>query len=99
VRLVIEPGAAKDFDAAVNWYARVGRDLVAGFVAEMERRVAEVLAAPESYPFAPDQRDVRQAPATGRFPHAIVFVVRRDAVHVVAFAHPRRRPGYWGGPR
>ncbi len=62
VRLVIEPGAAKDFDAAVNWYARVGRDLAAGFVAEMVRRVAEVLAAPESYPFAPDQRYVRKAP-------------------------------------
>ena len=30
-----------------------------------------------------------------RFPHLIVYLPFGDAVHVLAFMHPRRRPGYW----
>ena len=40
-----------------------------------------------------------------RFPHLVVFMVLGDiagaTVHVLAFMHPRRRPGYWShrGPQ
>ncbi len=30
-----------------------------------------------------------------RFPHAIVFVERRDEYFVLAVSHLRRRPEYW----
>lgn len=29
------------------------------------------------------------------FPYGIVYFVRDDEVLVVAYAHERRRPGYW----
>lgn len=31
----------------------------------------------------------------GAFPYALVFVELPDVLHVVAFAHLKRRPGYW----
>ena len=30
-----------------------------------------------------------------RFPYSIVFVQRDDEIEVLAFAHRKRRPGYW----
>jgi hypothetical protein len=30
-----------------------------------------------------------------RFPHAVVFIELSNEIHVVAFAHLRRRPLYW----
>jgi len=32
-----------------------------------------------------------------RFPYAVVFLELRDEVRILAFAHSRRRPGYWRG--
>jgi toxin ParE1/3/4 len=32
-----------------------------------------------------------------RFPYAVIFVVAGETVEVLAFAHLRRRPGYWRG--
>jgi plasmid stabilization system protein ParE len=32
-----------------------------------------------------------------RFPYLIVYVVHKDRVWIVAFAHCRRKPGYWAG--
>lgn len=33
--------------------------------------------------------------ALRRFPFAVIFRVAHDVVRVVAFAHKRRKPGYW----
>ena len=30
------------------------------------------------------------------FPYRIVYYVRGDQVRIIAYAHERRRPGYWG---
>lgn len=32
-----------------------------------------------------------------RFPYFIVYLLRKDRVWVIAFAHCRRRPAYWSG--
>jgi hypothetical protein len=29
------------------------------------------------------------------FPYSIPYLVETDVVYIVAFAHQRRRPGYW----
>jgi hypothetical protein len=69
----------------------------------MRQRVGEVLEAPRSFPVFGDAKDVRCAHAVGRFPHLIVFMVIGDTgavtVYVLAFMHPRQRPGYWSHRR
>jgi hypothetical protein len=73
------------------------------FLAEMRHRVANVVEAPLSFPVFGDSTDARCAHAIGRFPHLVVFMVSGDTagrtVHVLAFMHPRQRPGYWAHRR
>jgi hypothetical protein len=61
----------------------------------MRQRVYDALEAPLSFPLFGDADDVRCAHAVGRFPHLIVFMLIDETVHVLAFMHPRQRPGYW----
>jgi hypothetical protein len=30
-----------------------------------------------------------------KFPYAVVFITHADAIHVLAYAHVKRRPLYW----
>ena len=39
---------------------------------------------------------VRRVPVS-RFPYYLAYLVTSDAIHVLAIAHERRRPGYWSG--
>ncbi len=94
-RLVIEPEAEEELEQAAARYEQAVEGLGAAFVTEMEHRVHDVLEAPESFPHFGDAGDVRCAHAIGRFPHLVVFMVARDAIHVLAFMNPRQKPGYW----
>ena len=49
---------------------------------------------PSCLPKHPADVRVRRA-VVARFPYAVVFVLLGDTVYVVAFAHGRRRYGYW----
>jgi hypothetical protein len=67
------------------------------FLDETSRIAAAILVAPESRPLdpaSPSGRNVRRA-KIGRFPWNMIYVVRSDGTFVLAFAHKRRRPGYW----
>jgi len=50
---------------------------------------------PFSFPVFGGADDVRCANAVGRFPHLVLFILAGESVHVLAFMHPRQRPGYW----
>ena len=30
-----------------------------------------------------------------RFPYALIYLIQADRCYIVAFAHAKRRPGYW----
>jgi hypothetical protein len=72
--------------------AKIG--LGADFVREVDRCVARIAATPEQFPRV--HRRCRRC-LTNRFPYAIFFEVRPDAVAIVAVGHTARRPGYWKG--
>jgi hypothetical protein len=94
--LVIEPEAESELEAAATRYEDAKEGLGVQFVAEMRRRVSEILEAPGSFPIFGDAKDVRCAHAIGRFPHLVVYLTADDeTVHVLAFMHPRQKPGYW----
>jgi len=99
IRLYVEPEAEEELEEATDRYEAAVPGLGQQFVAEMRQRVHDVLETPLSFPVFGDADDVRCAHAIGRFPHLVIFMLVGDivspTVHVLAFMHPRQRPGYW----
>jgi hypothetical protein len=95
VQLLIEPEAEAELEEAADRYEESVPGLGAAFLAEMRQRTHDVLAHPHTFPAFGSTDGVRCAHAIGRFPHLVVYMSTDEAVHVLAFMHPRRRPGYW----
>lgn len=95
VRLYIEPEAEAELEEAADRYTESVPGLGLEFLAEMRKRTREVLAHPDRFPVFAGVEGVRCAHAVGRFPHLIVYMVDGDSVRVLAYMHPRQRPGYW----
>lgn len=95
VRLYIEPEAEAELEETADRYADSVPGLGLEFLAEMRKRTRDVLAHPERFPWFAGVDDVRCAHSVGRFPHLIVYLVEGETVHVLAYMHPRQRPGYW----
>jgi toxin ParE1/3/4 len=62
------------------------------FIADLDDTVQRIHETPERW---------LQFPSAARrcllrsFPFAVVDAIEPDAIHVIAVAHGRRRPGYW----
>jgi hypothetical protein len=93
--IVIEPDAEIELETAALRYEASVPGLGGSFLDAMHGRMRDVLEAPLGFPLFGEADDVRCAHAVGRFPHMVIFLVSDDLVHVLAFMHPRRRPGYW----
>jgi toxin ParE1/3/4 len=96
-RLYIEPEAEAELEHAADRYEESVPGLGLEFLAEMRLRTSEVLDAPHRFPPYGGVHGVQCAHAVGRFPHLVVYMVVEDVVHVLAYMHPRQRPGYWLG--
>src|SRR5688572_1863294 len=63
-----------------------------------ERTINEAMATIAANPQAVavvSRRGDRQYVLKRRFPYSVVYVDDPDMIRVVAFAHHKRRPGYW----
>ena len=89
---VLHPAARSDLFAAGEYYEREGWALAGRFAAEMDRLVGEVCANPGVFRVF---RGETRRHFGGRFPYAVVYVDEPDRVLVLAFAHFKRRPGFW----
>ncbi|MBU1210392.1 MAG: type II toxin-antitoxin system RelE/ParE family toxin [Alphaproteobacteria bacterium] len=58
-------------------------------VGEAEKRIGEL---PEAHP--PAGEDARRY-LLKRFPYQLIYRVKGDEIQILAFAHLKRRPGYW----
>jgi plasmid stabilization system protein ParE len=96
--LRIDPEAEAELLEVARWYAARGGP-------ELQRRLlddtAAVLDSVRRWPgrFAALNRPKLDPPLrrarVRRFPYALVFVDLPSEIHVLAFAHLRRRPLYW----
>jgi len=95
----IEPEAEEELRAARDWYdekrAGLGRELVDA-AHEAVSRIREAPNVSVPVPGVPTELGARRV-FVRRFPYAVVFIELEDALSIVAFAHMRRRPGYWVG--
>ena len=86
------PEAAEELADAAGFYeSRVG-GLGAAFADAVEQAITLIREYPEiGTPFGRSRRRV----LVRGFPYAVIDEHRPDGILVLAFAHVRRRPGYW----
>lgn len=79
---------------AVQFYENRCAGLGLDFEREIKVAIEFIQQSPERWPV---RKDGTRRYLIHRFPYFVIYVLRKDHVWVVAFAHCRRRPGYWSG--
>jgi hypothetical protein len=77
---------------AVEFYEHRCAGLGLDFEQEVKAALELIGQSPERWPV---RTDGTRRYLTHRFPYFVVYVLHEDHVWVIAFAHCRRRPGYW----
>jgi len=91
------PEAREEYLGALDWYDDRERGLGSRLGDELDATVDFVREWPEA---APPYRGRKVNPmvrrkATDVFPYGVIYFVRDGELVVVAYAHQKRRPGYW----
>jgi toxin ParE1/3/4 len=92
-----EPEADEELLAAARWYDQNRPGLGVEFLAAIDATVKLIQRHPAGGRRVPRVR--KTIPARRmmlrRFPYAVVYLELEHEIRVLAFAHHRRRPGYW----
>jgi plasmid stabilization system protein ParE len=92
--LRIDVRASAELAEAVRWYESKHRGLGAEFLNEVAQTVERVATTPDAgSPLSEDHKTRRLL--VPRFPYQLVYRVRETELVIIAFAHVKRRPGYW----
>lgn len=97
--LIVEPEAEEEIEAAILWYEQLGRDSAGASFTRFR---------PRSIVFSVSPAPVRRCRTFSRssrcggvrsraFPTTSSTWKTSVAIHLLAVAHDRRRPGYWSG--
>ena len=90
--VVSHPEADEELEAAALWYEERQPGLGDDFLDEFEEILHRIVIAPERWRrILGDNRKLN----FNRFPYAIVYSVRADAIYIKAVMHLHRRPFYW----
>lgn len=91
-RIELHPEAIIESRESARWYAARSPAAAEAFVAEIDRAVTEVQSDPERWSIF--YLGLRRY-LMPTFPYAMIYRIVEDTVQILAFAHARRRPGYW----
>lgn len=95
--LVVEPEAERELEEAVSWYEQQRPGLGARLLDSVAAAVQRLRRFPHSgasVPDVPADLPARQILVPG-FPYSVIYLPSEATVYVLAFAHQRRKPGYW----
>ena len=85
--------ASDELTEAVGWYERQRAGLGGEFFEAILEALDRISEAPEAgSPFG--GIDARRVLVLG-FPYQVVYRVGADEIRILAFAHLKRRPGFW----
>jgi hypothetical protein len=98
-RFRTEPEAADELQQAALWYEQRRAELGREFLEAVDRALEFIDRFPQAGTSVPEvlpDLPVRLAPVRG-FPFHIVYLElpATNMIHILAFAHDRRSPGYW----
>ena len=85
--------ASEELTAAVQWYERQRTGLGGEFFDAILGTIERISETPEAGTNF-KTRDARRMLAVG-FPYQIVYRINVQEIRILAFAHLRRRPGFW----
>ncbi len=91
------PKAVAEFDAAVRWYEEQEPGIGLRLIDRAMRAVQEISQWPHAAPrftTAKDGTIIRSKTIHG-YPYRVIYAVQPDALLILAYAHDRRKPGYW----
>jgi len=97
--LLTEPEADRELEDAAAWYEGQRLGLGIRFLEAVAATVDRIVRFPATggfVPYVPAELKVRRVPVKG-FPYHVVYLEAPDVIRLLAFAHTRRRPGYWLG--
>ncbi len=92
-----EPEASAELEDAAVWYNGQRRGLGVEFVEAVDATLDQIARWPQIgrlVPGVPNDVPARRFPVE-RFPYHIAYLEWDGAIRLLAFAHDRRRPGYW----
>ncbi len=92
MNLIVRPEAETDLLLAYKWYEDEREQLGLEFMASVGLQLEKVASSPESYPVV--YKGVRRC-ILKRFPYAIFYLAREDAVVVICVSHQARNPDHW----
>jgi len=69
--------------------------VVANFIAEIESAEKAILHDPERFPVLPGKSQYRRFGPTKIYRFTVVYQIVDGDLHILAVAHPARRPYYW----
>jgi len=85
--------ATAEYDAAFDWYLERSPDAALRFDAEVDRALAQIIAAPRRWAAGP--HSTRRL-LLRRFPFTLTYRERSSGdIQILAVAHTSRKPGYW----
>lgn len=90
--------AVGEVDDAVLWYQERRDGLGLAFLAALDGAVESIKRWPRAGALVDDvaeDLEVRRVPVP-RFPYFVAYFVGDEGIVVLAVAHERRRPRYWG---
>ncbi|WP_437564038.1 type II toxin-antitoxin system RelE/ParE family toxin [Sorangium sp. So ce542] len=92
--ILVRVDAQAELDQAAGWYERRRPGLGFEFVMGIDAALAAIAEAPESWPQWQAGYPYRKY-VLRRFPFVVFFTAEGAGIQIVAFAHAKRRPGYW----
>ena len=90
--LEIHPDALAELKAAISWYLGRSHTAAIKFADEVDTAIEMMSESPARWPAG--GQGTRKL-VLRRFPYAIVYREKEDAVQILAIAHGHRRPDYW----
>lgn len=94
--IVLEAAQAELEDAQAYYLLHATPGIAAAFVTDYESGARRILSFPQIGTSV--SKCLRVLPMR-YFPYSIIYRLTEEAVTILAVAHQRRRPGYWGGRR
>lgn len=91
-RVWVHPDAIEEAQAAYEWYHERSPEIAEAFLLELDRGIELIVERPGQW--TSSVAGTRRF-SLRRFPYLIIFRDVGETVQIVAFAHARRRPGYW----
>lgn len=91
------PAAGAEYLDALRYYEAIRSQLADEFEASIDRAIRDIQWNPEAWARYPgwNRLPVVRTHVVTVFPYSVVYFVHDGELVIVAFAHERRRPGYW----